>query len=68
MGDRPKASNGKQHVFWGTLRGCPSCGRCLCFACHPDGPCVDDRDRDCAPACRRTDAAASLADRRPLAV
>jgi hypothetical protein len=46
MGDRPNASNGKRHVFWGTLRLCPSCGRCLCFGCHPDGPCVDDRDEE----------------------
>ena len=45
MSDRPKASNGKRSQAWGTLGECPSCGQCLCFGCHPAGPCVDDADR-----------------------
>jgi hypothetical protein len=59
MSDRPKAANGKHHVFWGTLRHCPSCGRCLCFGCHPEGPCVDDRAEPRAP--RASDHAAAAA-------
>ncbi|MBE3073118.1 MAG: hypothetical protein IMZ67_09095 [Acidobacteria bacterium] len=43
MSDRPKAANGKVHAWWGTLRTCPACGQCLCFGCHPEGPCVDER-------------------------
>jgi len=43
MNDRPSASNGKRYVFWGTLQPCPVCGQCLCFSCHPQGPCVDER-------------------------
>ncbi len=44
MGDRLSPANGKQDVFWGTLRNCPGCGRCLCYACHPHGPCLDRRE------------------------
>jgi hypothetical protein len=43
MNDRPSAANGKRYVFWGTLQACPACGHCLCFSCHPQGPCVDER-------------------------
>ncbi len=42
MGDRPSAVNGKRHRAWGTTEPCPACGRCLCFGCHPAGPCVDE--------------------------
>ncbi len=45
MSDRPTPSNGKRYLLWGTLHACPVCGACLCFACHPQGPCVDERDR-----------------------
>ncbi len=44
MSDRPSPSNGKRDVFWGTQHACPVCGRCLCYACHPQGPCLDERD------------------------
>ena len=43
VSDRPKAANGRGHRWWGTLRICPVCRRCLCYVCHPKGPCVDDR-------------------------
>ncbi len=43
MSDRPSPANGKRNVFWGTLRTCPVCGRCLCYGCHPRGPCADER-------------------------
>jgi hypothetical protein len=46
MSDRPSAINGKRNRSWGTLHACPACGRCLCFGCHPTGPCVDDTVRD----------------------
>ncbi len=49
--DYPAAANGKRNVFWGTLQVCPDCGRCLCFACHPDGPCLDQRE-SASPAWR----------------
>jgi hypothetical protein len=42
MSDRPSAVNGKRSQAWGTMHECPACGQCLCFACHPAGPCVDD--------------------------
>jgi hypothetical protein len=42
MSDRPSAVNGKRNRAWGTLGDCPACGQCLCFGCHPAGPCVDD--------------------------
>jgi hypothetical protein len=42
MSDRPSAVNGKRSRTWGTLGSCPACGRCLCFGCHPAGPCLDD--------------------------
>jgi len=42
MSDRPSAANGKRNTSWGTLGRCPSCGQCLCFGCHPAGPCVDE--------------------------
>jgi hypothetical protein len=44
MSDRPSAINGKRNQAWGTMAECPACGQCLCFGCHPDGPCVDDRE------------------------
>ncbi len=43
MSDRPSPANGKRDLFWGTLRSCGICGRCLCYACHPRGPCADER-------------------------
>jgi hypothetical protein len=43
VSDRPKAANGRGYRWWGTLRLCPVCHRCLCYVCHPKGPCVDDR-------------------------
>ena len=42
MSDRPSAVNGKRNRAWGTRDACPACGQCLCFGCHPAGPCVDD--------------------------
>jgi hypothetical protein len=45
MSDRPSAVNGKRNQAWGTLGACPACGQCLCFGCHPAGPCVDDQLR-----------------------
>jgi len=42
MSDRPSAVNGKRSTDWGTRRQCPACGQCLCFGCHPTGPCLDD--------------------------
>lgn len=42
MSDRPSAVNGKRSQTWGTLGPCPACGQCLCFGCHPAGPCLDD--------------------------
>lgn len=44
MSDRPSAVNGKRSNDWGTRRLCPACGQCLCFGCHPAGPCVDDAE------------------------
>ncbi len=44
MSERLSPSNGKRDMFWGTLRACPVCGRCLCYGCHPQGPCVDERE------------------------
>ncbi len=44
MSDRPTAVNGKRNQAWGTTSACPECGECLCFACHPEGPCVDEHD------------------------
>ncbi len=44
MSDRPSAVNGKRSNDWGTRRVCPACGECLCFGCHPAGPCLDDAD------------------------
>jgi hypothetical protein len=46
MSDRPSAINGKRSNGWGTLHACPACGQCLCFGCHPAGPCVDDVEHD----------------------
>ena len=43
VGERPDAANGKYNQEWGTLKACRACGQCQCFACHPDGPCVDER-------------------------
>ncbi len=42
MSDRPTAVNGKRSNDWGTRRQCPVCGQCLCFGCHPTGPCLDE--------------------------
>jgi hypothetical protein len=42
MSDRPTAVNGKRSQAWGTTSACPACGECLCFGCHPNGPCVDE--------------------------
>ena len=42
MSDRPSAVNGKRNRAWGTRDACPACGQCLCFACHPTGPCIDE--------------------------
>jgi hypothetical protein len=50
MSDRPSAINGKRNKAWGTLHACPGCGQCLCFGCHPSGPCVDDAAHDEAPS------------------
>jgi hypothetical protein len=44
MSDRPSAVNGKRNRAWGTRDACPACGQCLCFGCHPAGPCVDEHD------------------------
>ncbi len=44
MSDRPTAVNGKRNQAWGTTSACPECGECLCFACHPQGPCTDDHE------------------------
>jgi hypothetical protein len=43
MSDRPSAVNGKRNRAWGTRDACPACGQCLCFGCHPAGPCVDEQ-------------------------
>ncbi len=50
MSDRPDAANGKRSTAWGTTGICPACGRCLCFGCHPDGPCVDQHDPLASPS------------------
>jgi hypothetical protein len=44
MSDRPTGANGKRSLAWGTTHPCPACGECLCFACHPYGPCVDEME------------------------
>jgi hypothetical protein len=44
MSDRPSATNGKRNQAWGSLDSCPACGQCLCFGCHPQGPCLDEKD------------------------
>jgi len=46
MSDRPMPTNGKRYRAWGTRELCPACGACLCFKCHPQGPCVEDRLMD----------------------
>jgi hypothetical protein len=46
MSDRPTAVNGKRSRAWGTTSACPECGECLCFACHPKGPCIDEHASD----------------------
>jgi hypothetical protein len=53
MNDRPQAANGKQNTWWGSLRVCEVCGQCLCFGCHPEGPCFDDRLLAHAPRARK---------------
>jgi len=42
MGERLTAANGKRYRAWGTREICPACGECLCFKCHPRGPCVHE--------------------------
>jgi hypothetical protein len=44
MSDRPTPVNGKRNQAWGTTSACPQCGACLCFSCHPHGPCVDEHE------------------------
>ncbi len=44
MSDRPSAINGKRNRSWGSRDVCPACGQCLCFGCHPSGPCVDEAE------------------------
>ena len=44
MSDRPTGANGKRSQAWGTTSSCPVCGQCLCFGCHPSGPCLDEQD------------------------
>jgi hypothetical protein len=61
MSDRLSSRNGKRHTLWGTLRTCPACGRCLCYGCHPQGPCIDEREG----ALRRPLAAASMEREAP---
>lgn len=53
MSDRPTGANGKRSQTWGTTDICPARGRCLCFACHPKGPCVGE-DAEIAPISRHT--------------
>jgi hypothetical protein len=43
VSDQPSAVNGKRNKAWGTMHACPACGQCLCFGCHPAGPCVDEQ-------------------------
>jgi hypothetical protein len=50
MSDRPSAVNGKRNRAWGTRDACPACGQCLCFGCHPAGPCVDEHDGAAGPS------------------
>jgi hypothetical protein len=50
MSDRPTAANGKRNQAWGTTSACPGCGECLCFGCHPHGPCVDEHESAAAPS------------------
>jgi hypothetical protein len=50
MSDRPSAVNGKRNKAWGTRDSCPACGQCLCFGCHPTGPCVDEHIDAPAPS------------------
>jgi hypothetical protein len=52
MSDRPTGANGKRNQAWGTTDICPACGRCLCFACHPEGPCVGDKSQAVSPISR----------------
>jgi len=56
MSDRPSAVNGKRSQAWGTLGSCPACGECLCFGCHPAGPCLDDAPHRESPGDRRDSA------------
>ena len=44
MSDRPTPANGKRNQAWGTTSACPECGECLCFGCHPQGPCSDEHE------------------------
>jgi hypothetical protein len=60
MSDRPSAVNGKRSKAWGTRDACPACGQCLCFGCHPTGPCVDEPIDARAPSSGDTLAFASV--------
>jgi hypothetical protein len=65
MSDRPSAVNGKRNRAWGTRDACPACGQCLCFGCHPAGPCVDERDGAAGPSGGATYRSASSASSVP---
>jgi hypothetical protein len=70
MSDRPTGANGKRNQAWGTTHECPACGECLCFKCHPHGPCVDEHtaEREGRPAYQAAlwQAVASPGDARRL--
>lgn len=62
MRDRMTPSNGKRDAFWGTLSVCGECGRCLCYGCHPDGPCRDEREAPATAAIAATNRESLLSD------
>ncbi len=64
MSERPSPANGKRDVFWGTLHACGVCGRCLCYACHPRGPCADDRAASAQSHSPRSQAADSVSSQQ----
>lgn len=69
MSDQPTGANGKRSRTWGTSALCPACGRCLCFACHPHGPCFDEHEPEFGwpgqPMATPGDPAADPAHRQP---